>query len=290
MRILSTFIIALTLLSFIPTKKDKNDYPAYKIYNSEGKEVSFSKMMKTLAKNDIVFIGELHDNPISHWMELEISKSLYDIKEGKIKLGSEVFEADNQLILSEYLQGKIKENNFLQEMRLWPNYKTDYKPLVEFAKTNNLEFIATNVPRRYASMVYHKGMTSLDSLDSAAYRFLAPLPFKYDGNVACYKDMIAMMGGHGGDNIAKAQALKDATMAYFITENLKEDEIFIHVNGAYHSDNKEGIIWHLKEAKIEKDIVSISTVLQDNVNSLDEEYQGKADFILVVNSAMTGTH
>jgi uncharacterized iron-regulated protein len=290
MRRLSTFILALILVSFIPSKKDKNDYPAYKIYNAEGKEVSFSKMMKTLAKNDIVFIGELHDNPISHWMELEISKSLFDITEGKIKLGSEVFEADNQLILSEYLQDKIKENNFLQEMRLWPNYKTDYKPLVEFAKTNNLEFIATNVPRRYASMVYHKGMTSLDSLDSAAYSFLAPLPFKYDGNVACYKDMIAMMGGHGGDNIAKAQALKDATMAYFITENLKEDEIFIHVNGAYHSDNKEGIIWHLKEANIEKEIVSISTVLQDNVNSLDEENQGKADFILVVNSAMTGTH
>lgn len=290
MRFWGIILLAFVLSSSIPVKRDKNDYPAYKIYDATGKEVSFSKMIKTLSKNDLIFIGELHDNPISHWMELEISKSLHHIKEGKIKLGSEVFESDNQLILSEYLEGKIKESNFLQEMRLWPNYKTDYKPLVEFAKNNRLEFIATNVPRRYASMVYHQGVAALDSLDSAAYKFIAPLPFKYDGNVECYKNMQAMMGGHGGDNIAKAQALKDATMAHFILKNIVENEIFIHINGAYHSDNKEGIIWHLKASQTDKRISSISTVLQDDVSKLEEENQGKADFILVVNSAMTGTH
>ena len=50
---------------------------AYKIYDSKGKSVSFKKMMKTLAKNDLVFFGELHDNSIAHWLEYEITAALY---------------------------------------------------------------------------------------------------------------------------------------------------------------------------------------------------------------------
>jgi uncharacterized iron-regulated protein len=29
--------------------------------------------------------------------------------------------------------------------QLWSNYQTDYRPLVDFAKENNLRFIATNI-------------------------------------------------------------------------------------------------------------------------------------------------
>lgn len=283
-------LICLTWSSAINHHLTPNDFPAYLIYTSKGKEIKFSKMLKDVYEADIVFVGELHDNPISHWMELQLTKAMQENKGKKLVLGAEMFESDNQLIMDEYLEGKISEQNFRNEMRLWKNYETDYKPLVEFAKSNKLRFIATNIPRRYASIVYKKGLKSLDSLSETAKSFIAPLPIEYDSEVVCYKNMLEMMGGHGGEKLPMAQAIKDATMAHFILENWKKGQAFLHFNGAYHSDDHEGIVWWLKKANPELKIVTITTVLQEDVNSLNEAHQDKADYVLCVNSDMTSTH
>lgn len=64
-----------------------------------------------------------------------------------------MFEADNQIVINEYFAGIIKESSFESELRKWNNYATDYKPLINFAKNEGLKFVASNVPRRYASVV-----------------------------------------------------------------------------------------------------------------------------------------
>ena len=98
-------------------------------------------MVKDLAKGDMVFFGEYHDNPISHWLQLEMSKSFFEIKGDKLFFGAEMFENGNQLVLDEYLSGFYDEKKMNAEItQLWNNYKTDYKPLVEFAKENGLRF------------------------------------------------------------------------------------------------------------------------------------------------------
>ncbi len=283
-------LLMMLLASFRSAPPAENDFPAYLIYKGDGKKISFSKMLKDVYEADVVFIGELHDNPISHWIELQVTKAMYENKKKRLVLGAEMFEADNQLILDEYLQGKISEKNFLNEMRLWKNYETDYKPLVEFSKEKGLNFVATNVPRRYASFVFKKGLEGLDSLSDEAKSYMAPLPIDYDPEVKCYKDMLEMSGGHGGENLPKAQALKDATMAHFILKNLKKNGAFIHFNGAYHSDNQEGIVWWLKKANKDLKIVTISTVLQDDVSELYDGNYDRANYVLVVNSDMTSTH
>lgn len=101
--------------------------------------------------------------------------------------------------------------------------------------------------------------------------------------------MQEMMGKHGA-NIAKAQGLKDATMAYFILKNWEKGKTFLHFNGSYHSDNYEGIIWHLKRKNPDLKIISISTVEQADINKIDEETQKKADYILVVDENVTKTY
>ena len=98
------------------------------------------------------------------------------------------------------------------------------------------------------------------------------------------------MGGHGGDNLPKAQAIKDATMAYFILENRENNNLFIHYNGSYHSDNYEGINWYLKKADNNLNIVTISIVEQDNIKKFNKENKSKADYIIVVSSTMTKTY
>lgn len=100
----------------------------------------------------MVFFGELHDNPVAHWLELEITKDIHTDKGKDLILAAEMFETDNQLIIDEYFSDIIKESSFEKEVRLWKNYQTDYKPLISFAKENGLRFVASNIPRRYASI------------------------------------------------------------------------------------------------------------------------------------------
>ncbi len=287
-----SLIILLSLFSFI-LLSFKNDKPAYQLYDKQGNQIVYSEMINKIKDADIVFFGELHDNPISHWMEKQVTQDLYQQRKNDLILGAEMFEADNQLILNEYLNGYSNTKTFEEEARLWPNYKTDYKPLVEFAKEKKIKFIATNIPRRYASLVHKKGFEGINDLSAEAKKHIAPLPINYDPNVNCYKQMMNMGGtmqAHINKNFPKAQAIKDATMAYFILKNWQKGKVFIHYNGSYHSDNFEGIVWHLKQQNKNLNIVTITTVLQNKVETLEDEYKNTADYIFCVPEDMTRTY
>lgn len=287
-------ILCICLLSLASILASAQDKPAYRLFDQSGKEVSYGQMLKSSKKADVVFFGEQHNNPISHWLQIELAQDLEKESNGKLIMGAEMFERDNQAILTEYLNGQISTKNFEEEARVWDNYATDYKPLVELAKSKKLPFIATNVPRRYANMVYKQGIESLNPLTSEAKSWIAPLPIEVDMNLPSYQSMAKMMGGHGGEaattNLVKSQAVKDATMGYFIAQNLKKGHIFLHFNGAYHSDLKEGTVWYVRKYAPGKDIVTISTVEQDNIDKLDEENLKKADFIICVPAKMTKTY
>ncbi|MHC1776180.1 MAG: ChaN family lipoprotein [Lentimicrobium sp.] len=286
-------ILFLFAIAMISLHSVSQDMPAYRLYNVKGKTVDYDKLVKEASEADIVLFGEQHNNPICHWLQIELTKSLYQLKKKNLVMGAEMFEADNALIISEYLSGKIKDKNFEAEARLWPNYKTDYKPLLMFARDSNLVFVATNIPRRYASLVNREGFEALELLDAEAKRYIAPLPIAYDPELPGYKGMLEMMGGsgnHATDNLPRAQAVKDATMAYFIAGNSGDGRTFIHFHGTYHSDNFEGIVWYLKNLKPDLKILTISSCEQDNVDKLDEENEKKADFILVIPASMTKTN
>ena len=279
-----TFIIGFLLLSNIVFSQ-KNPYV---IYNSKGKKVSYKKMKKTLEKKDIVLFGEFHNNPISHWLQYELTSDLH--KTRKLILGAEMFEADNQSYLSDYITESIFYSELDSLARLWSNYRTDYAPLVDFAKENQLQFVATNIPRRYANLVYRKSFSALDSLSTEEKAWIAPLPIPFDSELPTYKQILVDMGDHGSPQLVQAQATKDATMAYFILNNYKNDHLFFHYNGAYHSDFYEGILWYLKRERDDLKYGTISTVSQENVNKLLQENHNKADFIICVDDDMTKTY
>lgn len=283
-KIILLLVLAIAMVSF------KNDKPAYRLYNQDGKMVKYEKMLKGLEEADVVFFGELHNNPICHWLQLQLVKDLYADREGELILGAEMFERDNQLLLNEYLSGKVSKKNFEKEAKLWNNYKTDYAPLVDFAKDSNLQFIATNIPRRYASLVYGSGFESLEELSPEAKGYVAPLPVEYDAELKGYKSMLEMGGGHGGENLPKAQAIKDATMAYSIAGWAGDGKLFVHFNGTYHSNDFEGILWYLNRYKPGLKLITIASAEQSSVEALEEENLGKADYVLIVPMDMTKTY
>lgn len=276
------FILICTSFAYAQQK------PAYILYDAKGKKISYNKMIRRLAKKDIVLFGEYHNNAIAHWMELVVAKDLS--KKRSLIFGAEMFEADNQQALNNYMNGKITAKGFDSAARLWNNYKTDYAPIVNFAKEIKAPFIATNIPRRYASLVSKKGFGALDSLSALEKSWMAPLPMDYDSTLPGYVKMLEMMGGHGGSNMPKAQATKDATMAYFILQNYKPGSLFIHYNGSYHSDNYDGINWYLKRKQPGLHYATITTVSQKDIKTLLQENKHKADYIICVDEDMTNTY
>jgi uncharacterized iron-regulated protein len=173
------FYAILILLSF-SLSVSAQDKPAYKVFTGTGKKSDYKDILKDAGKADVVFFGELHDNPVAHWLELEITKDIHTDKGKDLILAAEMFETDNQLIIDEYFSDIIKESSFEKEVRLWKNYQTDYKPLISFAKANGLKFIASNIPRRYASLVASGGFEALQKLSPEALKYIAPLPVEYD--------------------------------------------------------------------------------------------------------------
>ena len=280
-------IVSLVALFFIVSVFAQSKTP-FVLYNSKGKKVSYKKMIRVLAQNDIVLFGEYHNNAIAHWLQLSVTKDLFEKR--KLTLGAEMFERDNQQALDHYLQGKINAKGLDSSARLWKNYPTDYAPLVNFAKENNIPFTATNIPRKYASLVSKKGFTGLDSLMAQEKSWMAPLPMAYDPELPGYKNMISMMGGHGGENLPKAQASKDATMAHFILTTQAPGSLFIHYNGSYHSENYEGIGWYLAKTNPFLKTKTITTVSQKNIHKLAPENLNKAHYIICVDSDMTNTY
>ncbi len=282
-----SILILFLMFSFTSISQNK---PAYALFTSDGSPAVYADIVLRTQAADVVFFGELHNNFIAHWLQAELLRDMFAAHGSTLIIGAEMFESDNQLIMDEYISGIIPVHKFEDEMRLWENYKTDYKPLVEFAKEKKIPFICTNVPRRYAQIVGKTGFSALETLSKEAKKYIAPHPVKFDSTLTCYVEMIAAGAKHGGANIAKAQALKDATMAHFISESLKKDTKFIHINGAYHSDNEEGIIWYLHQTNSKLKILSVSTVVQKDIEHLDSEHKKKADFILVTPESLPGSY
>ncbi len=284
------FLLVFSLLLNVGSAQDK---ALYKIFDKGAKPTDYNDLLKKADKSDIILFGELHDNPVIHWLELQLLKDLYQ-NEKNIVIGMEMFEADDQIVLNEFLNGSIEERHLTSEAKIWNNYKTDYKPIVEFAKLNQLAVIATNIPRRYANMVYRKGLESLNTLDEQAQSWITPLPVEIDLELPGYKNMISSMGGHGtpesAENLARSQAMKDATMAHFITENFQKKSKFIHYHGTYHSKDFEGINWYLNKLLPKVNVLIIHSVEQKDINQLEDVHKGSADFILVIPTDMIKTY
>jgi len=278
--LLCVFLLSMTL-----------DKPSYRIFDVRGRKATYGKMLKDISQCQVVLFGEMHDNPISHWLELQLTKDLFAIKKQNLVLGAEMFEARDQGMMDKYLKGEMVEDTFRKKVNLWSNYSTDYRPLVEFARNTNLKFIATNVARKYAAMVMKGGFEKLDSLNVDEKKYLAPLPVLYDPELEQYKKMLSMAEpGHNSPNLPKAQAIKDATMAYFISQNLSEGKLFLHFNGSYHSDFYEGIMWYLKQKNANMRIMTITTVEQSDISKLTPDNIMAADYIICVPDDMTKTY
>ena len=149
----------------------------YRIYRSDGTPATWEDVAAAMKAAHVVFVGELHNDPVSHKVEQEVLQRWFSAHGAAAALSLEMFSRDVQYIVDEYLAGQITDAHFQQSSSPWSNYPTDYRPLVEFARENDLAVIAANAPRRYANLVTRVGRDALPRLSDQARGYLAPLPY-----------------------------------------------------------------------------------------------------------------
>ncbi|NMR34036.1 ChaN family lipoprotein [Chryseobacterium aquaticum] len=290
---MKNIFLSIFLAGFYTLKAQ--NYKAYQFYDQKGKEIKTDKLVRELAKYDVVFFGENHNNSINHWLQLKITEALYEKKNGQLILGAEMFERDNQAQLDQYVEGKIDAKTLKDSTRLWNNFSTDYKPLVDFAKNKKLKFIATNIPRRYASQTAKEGIESLNALPEKYKVYMAELPIKVTLQTPGYPEMKTMMGEHADGtkvmNFISAQAVKDATMAESILKNYNAGKTFIHYNGNFHSKEFGGIYWYIRQKNSNLKMAVISVFESENPElKVPEKEYIPTNFNLIIPADMTKTY
>lgn len=231
-----------------------------------GKNLTAAQLASKLQKYDVVFFGEYHDQSEIHQYELELLEAMYKAKGAKLALSMEMFEVDNQSKLNNFLTDTLSEENFLAASRPWPNYRTDYAPLVNFAKEKKMPVIAANVPRFLAAHVA-KNNASTESVEAQYQQWLPKHTYAPEG---AYKDKFyAQMSSPAAPMkmppqrlaaVYAAQCLKDDKMAESIAAfaDAHQNMQILHINGCFHSDAHLGTAQKLEALRPELKVAVIT--------------------------------
>ena len=302
--LVATVVCAAAVLVARPGLDAAGQYVPHRVAKTAaGAFTDFEMMLADVAKADVVFVGEQHDDPNTHRLELAVLEGL-SRRRHEIVLSLEMFERDVQGPVGRYRNREITEAEFTAASRPWPRYATDYKPLVDFAIAREWPVIAANVPRPIASEVSKGGLGVLDAKTGGEREWFArelqcPTDDEY------YKRFTDAMGGHSpGGGTARpgtvasdadmlvryyqSQCVKDETMAESIVQaravpaTRERPSTVVHINGAFHSDFGLGtaarVRRRLPDARVA--IITIVPVADLDAVALSDEDRRRADYIV----------
>jgi|SRR5690554_3536970 uncharacterized iron-regulated protein len=269
----------------------------YSIYDtSTGKRISINRMATKLAEFDVIIFGEYHDNDVIHRLQAELLPLLLK-NVNDLAISMEMFERDVQIYLNQYLEGIIEEDEFVEKSRAWPNYPTDYRDIIEFAREEKIPVIAANVPRRYAAEVNRYGLRVINEITDVERVYLAEeVIITEDSYKEKFFDTMKTLShmdiGNRDEledqlnNLYAAQSLKDDTMAESIV-NLKQrvsEAKIIHFVGDFHSRERLGLVTKIKERNPDLKIGTISPYMTDIDTRFRfrDDFSNIADFLIVL--------
>ncbi len=238
-------------------------------------DVTMAVLLDELQRQDVVFLGEQHDNDSGHAFQLQVIQGLLD-RGVQVVVSMEQFERDVQGVLDDYLAGRISEEVFRQHSRPWKNYEQHYRPIIELAKARQLPVIAGNAPRRLATDVSMQRTVSQTDQVYLPRTTTAPRDLYWER----FNDS---MKGHGGTEDGEkmfhfyvAQCLKDDAMAEAIADylavNPHQPKLVVHLCGHFHSDHGLGTVARLQQRQplLKTCVVTMETQPTDNPPNVAE--------------------
>jgi len=288
----------------------------FRVFTGAGEPSTLGAVLKAMSDVDVVLVGETHDDQVAHQLELfMLLEATADARERgrNLALSLEMFEADVQEQLDEYINGHIRERDLLQDARPWNNYH-DYRFMVEFAKDAGLKVLAANAPRRYVAACGKHGRAVLEGFPQSARAYLAPLPYPEPSAEYVTHFREEMLPAQHSDPPVKSNTasepqaaegcpyigfkandesvldpvvLWDATMAHRIHQVLEcvPDTSIYHVCGSFHCQHRLGIVEMLSKYRPSCRSLVIAIYPEDNWQDFDEADLGKGDFIILTNAS-----
>lgn len=270
------------------------DTVPHRVYDTRaGRWTDFAAATEAVARTDVAFFGEQHDDAATHRLQLALLEALAE-RRGRVVLAMEMFERDVQPQLDRYLAGELAEADFLAAARPWPSHVEHYRPLVEFARARRWPVVAGNVPRRTAALVSRGGLDTLATLPAAERAHAAAsVQCPRDAYRARFAEQMAAHPMPGAtperqeamtERFYAAQCLKDETMAESVAAALARHGVgtlVVHVNGAFHSDRRLGIVPRVERRAPAARVVVLSAVPVADLDAIDpDEHRDVADFVV----------
>jgi uncharacterized iron-regulated protein len=262
-----------------------------------GRWVQWGTMADALARHDVVLVGEQHDDPATHRAEARLLEALAT-RRRQVMVSLEMFERDVQPLLDDYAARRLPEADFLARSRPWPNYASDYRPLVEAARARRWPVVAANIPRPLASAVARGGWAALDTLEPSHHRLYATVR-RCEPQGEYFRRFGEAMGGMQGHGAAPDSAAASATLARFYAAQCIKDEtmaesivrarevwrgwMVVHYNGAFHTDYRLGTAERLARRLPDARIAVVSIVPVPGPAAANAaEFAGRGDYVVFV--------
>ena len=176
------------------------------------------------ARNQVIFVGETHDNPASHLLQLEILQALEQQNPGKVSLAMEMFSPPQQAVLDRWVAGELSEKDFLKQVDWFKNWKMDfalYQPLLETARNKQIPIVALNVDKTLQRKVGRTPFAELTEDERAQLPEMVSDPYQAAATEAFYSGHT--MGGAAADGFHRVQTLWDESMAENLANYLMSD-------------------------------------------------------------------
>lgn len=250
-------------------------YYDYQFASPQGEALSLNALPQELLGADVIFIGEWHTHSAIHRFQTDFLKARQNA-DSNIALSMEQFTREHQDTLNQYLNGEIGEQVLISKAAAWPNYESDYRALVEFAKANDLDVIAANAPKPFVQCIGRKGLPYLEQLSSEQRDWVAT---EVNIGDSPYREKFMASMHHGTPEQTEkqfaAQVTWDETMAESIVDYLATNpgKQVIHVAGKFHTEGGLGTAASISRRNPDLKVAIITPVEALSSDSSDYQLQ-----------------
>lgn len=208
--------------------QNRERFHEWQVINAvSGQVIRMDDVMRELALQDVVYLGEEHHNRYHIEAALQVMRGLIE-RGRKPGLAMEMFGWDSQPALDRYASGQERDRSvFIEQshwLKNWGGPFEDYEPLVQFAKDRQLSLVALNPPKGLVKMVMKKGLVSARSDPEMAQWGMKEETIVDD---PLYRERIItqLQQCHGGgeslyQSMYEASMVRDEGMAKTIVERL----------------------------------------------------------------------
>ena len=211
-----------------------------------GHYVTERQMLANSAFYPLVYVGEVHDNPASHTLQLKVLQEMARRHPGKVALGMEMFTTEQQAALDRWIAGELDERAFLKQSRMysegWGQYFELYRELMEFCRDNRIPIVGLNVDKKLARTV---AMTPLPKLKLEDRERIPEMDMRDQYQRTMIQNIFGahIKGSKMLESFYRRQTLWDETMAQSVADYMKSNPgmRMLVIAGGWHIEYGFGI-------------------------------------------------